>query len=157
MAFGRGLLTSPRILLRGEISLGLALRPSTIFTRSSRDQCTLHGRRHRRAGHFCSLAVADRFHCLLEGRMSLSGRPAEASRKAVMQHYFGVRRRDGDRVDFHRLNRHDLADLIGDWFGIAYLSSVGEAGRGDKPGHDREETPSCAAVSRVWGHDRGAS
>jgi branched-chain amino acid transport system ATP-binding protein len=36
-----------------------------------------------------SLAVADRFYCLLEGRVTLSGRPAETSREAVMKQYFG--------------------------------------------------------------------
>ena len=37
-----------------------------------------------------SLAVADRFYCLLEGKVSLAGRPAEVSRELVMKHYFGV-------------------------------------------------------------------
>ena len=37
-----------------------------------------------------SLAVADRFYCLLEGRVSLTGRPHEVSRELVLRHYFGV-------------------------------------------------------------------
>ena len=36
-----------------------------------------------------SLAVADRFYCLLEGRVTLAGIPADTSRDAVMKHYFG--------------------------------------------------------------------
>ena len=37
-----------------------------------------------------SLAVADRFYCLLEGKGSLAGRPAEIGRELVMKHYFGL-------------------------------------------------------------------
>jgi len=37
-----------------------------------------------------SLAVADRFYCLLEGKVSLAGRPADTNREAVMKHYFGL-------------------------------------------------------------------
>ena len=37
-----------------------------------------------------ALAIADRFYCLLEGRVNLAGRPAEVSRETVVQHYFGV-------------------------------------------------------------------
>jgi branched-chain amino acid transport system ATP-binding protein len=37
-----------------------------------------------------SLAVADRFYCLLEGRVSLAGLPRDTSREVVMRHYFGV-------------------------------------------------------------------
>ena len=36
-----------------------------------------------------SLAVADRFYCLLEGKVTLAGRPGETSRAIVMKHYFG--------------------------------------------------------------------
>jgi branched-chain amino acid transport system ATP-binding protein len=37
-----------------------------------------------------SLAVADRFYCFLEGEVSLSGRPEDADRETIMQHYFGA-------------------------------------------------------------------
>ncbi len=37
-----------------------------------------------------SLSVADRFYCFLEGEVSLSGRPADADRETIMQHYFGA-------------------------------------------------------------------
>jgi len=37
-----------------------------------------------------SLALADRFYCFLEGEVSMSGRPADADRETIMQHYFGA-------------------------------------------------------------------
>jgi branched-chain amino acid transport system ATP-binding protein len=37
-----------------------------------------------------SLAVADRFYCLLEGSVTLTGRPAEVPRETVTRHYFGL-------------------------------------------------------------------
>jgi branched-chain amino acid transport system ATP-binding protein len=37
-----------------------------------------------------SLDIADRFYCLLEGRVVLSGRPVEVARDTVVQHYFGL-------------------------------------------------------------------
>ena len=36
-----------------------------------------------------SLAVADRFYCLLEGKVTLNGRTSDASKELVMKHYFG--------------------------------------------------------------------
>jgi branched-chain amino acid transport system ATP-binding protein len=37
-----------------------------------------------------ALAVASRFYCLLEGRVSLSGTAADADRQAVTDAYFGL-------------------------------------------------------------------
>ena len=37
-----------------------------------------------------SLAVADRFYCLLEGKVTLADRPGNVTRDVVMQHYFGL-------------------------------------------------------------------
>ncbi|MBV8397721.1 MAG: hypothetical protein JOZ17_03145 [Acetobacteraceae bacterium] len=39
-----------------------------------------------------SLAVSDRFYCLLEGRVALSGRPSQTGREQIMRHYFQGRR-----------------------------------------------------------------
>ena len=36
-----------------------------------------------------ALSVADRVYCLLEGRVTLSGRPADLSRAAIGRAYFG--------------------------------------------------------------------
>jgi branched-chain amino acid transport system ATP-binding protein len=91
VALGRALLTNPSLLLCDEISLGLA--PVIINQLYE----TLHSIRQRGIGIVIveqdvsrSLAVADRFYCLLEGAVSLTGRPAETNRETVMQHYFGV-------------------------------------------------------------------
>jgi branched-chain amino acid transport system ATP-binding protein len=91
VALGRGLLANPRILLCDEISLGLApivindlyaiipsIKARGISILVVEQDITR------------SLAVADRFYCFLEGRVSLAGRPAETSRDEVMKHYFGV-------------------------------------------------------------------
>ena len=90
VALGRGLLANPRILLCDEISLGLApivindLYAILPAIKASGIAIVIVEQDISR-----SLAVADRFYCLLEGRVTLSGRPAETSREAVMKQYFG--------------------------------------------------------------------
>jgi branched-chain amino acid transport system ATP-binding protein len=37
-----------------------------------------------------ALRVADHVYCMMEGRVTLSGRPAELSREAIHDAYFGV-------------------------------------------------------------------
>jgi|SRR5579883_2028030 branched-chain amino acid transport system ATP-binding protein len=91
VALARGLLANPRLLLCDEISLGLApLVINEIYT-------FIPNIKRRGIGILIveqdierSLAVADRFYCLLEGEVSLSGRPGEVSRDLVVQRYFGV-------------------------------------------------------------------
>jgi branched-chain amino acid transport system ATP-binding protein len=90
VAVGRALLANPKLLLCDEISLGLA--PVIIDGLYE----MLPKIRDRGIGILVveqdisrSLAVADRFYCLLEGRVNLSGRPAETSRDIVAAHYFG--------------------------------------------------------------------
>jgi branched-chain amino acid transport system ATP-binding protein len=90
VALGRGLLANPRILLCDEISLGLApLIINDLYdiipSLKARGIAILVVEQDISR----SLAVADRFYCLLEGRVSLSGRPADTSRDEVMKHYFG--------------------------------------------------------------------
>jgi branched-chain amino acid transport system ATP-binding protein len=91
VALGRALLANPKLLLCDEISLGLA--PVVI------DQLyrLIPAIKARGIGILVveqditrSLSVADRFYCLLEGKVTLSSRPGETSRDVVMQHYFGV-------------------------------------------------------------------
>jgi branched-chain amino acid transport system ATP-binding protein len=91
VALGRALLANPRLLLCDEISLGLA--PLVInelyalvpeFKRRGIGILIVEQDIER------SLAVADRFYCLLEGRVTLSGRPGDVTRDLVMQHYFGL-------------------------------------------------------------------
>ena len=91
IALGRGLLTNPRLLLCDEISLGLSpLVIGQIYEKipAIRDRgigVVLVEQDMSRA-----LAVADRFYCLLEGHVSLTGAPEDYSRETIMQHYFGV-------------------------------------------------------------------
>ncbi|MBP1852082.1 ABC transporter ATP-binding protein [Rhizobium halophytocola] len=90
VALGRALLANPRLLLCDEISLGLApviidslyailpeiCAKGTAILVVEQDISR-------------SLSIADRFYCLLEGRVSLSGRPGEVSRAAIEASYFG--------------------------------------------------------------------
>jgi branched-chain amino acid transport system ATP-binding protein len=91
VALGRALLANPRLLLCDEISLGLApviiddlyrilpaIRAGGVAIMLVEQDITR------------SLGVADRFYCLLEGRVNLAGRPGETTRETVVKHYFGV-------------------------------------------------------------------
>jgi branched-chain amino acid transport system ATP-binding protein len=89
-AIGRALMSNPRLLLCDEISLGLA----PIIIRTIYDAMP----RIKQSGTSIVLVeqdlaqamrVADRLYCFLEGRVSLSGRPAELSREQVHLAYFG--------------------------------------------------------------------
>jgi branched-chain amino acid transport system ATP-binding protein len=91
LAIGRALMANPRLLLLDEVSLGLApvivkqlyealpsitARGATILlVEQSVDQ---------------ALAAADRVYCLLEGRISLTGLPAEITRAQITTAYFGL-------------------------------------------------------------------
>ena len=90
VALGRALLANPRLLLCDEISLGLAPRVvnelyEIIPLVRDRGVAVLVVEQDITR----SLAVADRFYCFLEGEVSMSGRPADADRESIMQHYFG--------------------------------------------------------------------
>ena len=91
VALGRALLSNPRLLLCDEISLGL----SPIVIQQLYE--IIPSIKRRGIGILVveqditrSLQVADRFYCLLEGRINFSGRPADTRREVVIQHYFGV-------------------------------------------------------------------
>ena len=90
-AIGRALISNPRVLLCDEISLGLA----PIMVRSLYDALP----RIKAEGTSVVLVeqdivqatkVSDRIYCLQEGRLSLSGRPAELSRDQIHLAYFGT-------------------------------------------------------------------
>jgi branched-chain amino acid transport system ATP-binding protein len=90
VAIGRALMANPRILLCDEISLGLS--PAVI-----RDVYAALGEVKKRGTTVvlveqdlgAALKASDRVYCFMEGRVSLSGRPAELSRAAIQQAYFG--------------------------------------------------------------------
>lgn len=90
VALGRALLADPRLLLCDEISLGLA--PTVVndlydllLSINRRGIGVLLVEQDIRR----SLAVANRFYCLLEGRISLAGRPDQFDRDTITRHYFG--------------------------------------------------------------------
>jgi branched-chain amino acid transport system ATP-binding protein len=91
LAIGRALMANPRLLLLDEVSLGLApivvkqlyealpaiaAKGATILlVEQSVDQ---------------ALAAADRVYCLLEGRISLTGRSSVLTRAQITSAYFGL-------------------------------------------------------------------
>jgi branched-chain amino acid transport system ATP-binding protein len=90
VAIGRALMSNPRVLLCDEISLGLA--PVVI-----RDIYAAMPR-IREAGASLivveqdvakALSVADRVYCMMEGRITLEGRPSDITRDQIHAAYFG--------------------------------------------------------------------
>jgi branched-chain amino acid transport system ATP-binding protein len=90
VAIGRALMSNPRVLLCDEISLGLA--PVVI-----RDIYAAMPR-IREAGASLivveqdvakALSVADRVYCMMEGRVTLEGRPSAITKDQIHAAYFG--------------------------------------------------------------------
>jgi branched-chain amino acid transport system ATP-binding protein len=91
LAIGRALMANPRLLLLDEVSLGLAPIIIAQLYRALPDI---------RAGGTTvllveqnidqAMAAADRVYCLLEGRISLTGRPGDLSRAQISGAYFGL-------------------------------------------------------------------
>jgi len=90
-AIGRGLMANPRLLLLDEVSLGLApLVVQQLYAALGAivdAGCTVVVV-EQDVGQ--ALGVADRVWCLLEGRVSLSGVPADLETDAVTGAYFGA-------------------------------------------------------------------
>jgi len=93
VAIGRALLANPRLLMLDELSLGLApavehrmydlvseLRSQGLAILLVEQDVTQ------------ALRVSDHVHCLLEGRVRLSGRPSDLAPAQVEAAYFGVSR-----------------------------------------------------------------
>ncbi|HEU0201889.1 MAG TPA: ABC transporter ATP-binding protein [Burkholderiaceae bacterium] len=90
-AIGRALMSNPRILLCDELSLGLAPRViKDIYATLPRirAQGTSIVIVEQDIGQ--ALKVADRVYCLQEGRVALTGRPADLTREQVSAAYFGM-------------------------------------------------------------------
>jgi branched-chain amino acid transport system ATP-binding protein len=91
VALGRALLANPKLLLCDEISLGLApIVVGELYALIPRIKERGVGIVVVEQDISRSLDIADRFYCLLEGRVVLSGRPVEFGRDAVVRHYFGL-------------------------------------------------------------------
>jgi branched-chain amino acid transport system ATP-binding protein len=91
VAIGRALMSNPSILLCDEISLGLApIIVEDIYRiipliRSNGASIVIVEQDVARALRHC-----DRFYCLQEGRVTLSGRPDDVDQDAVRMAYFGT-------------------------------------------------------------------
>ena len=91
VALGRGLLTNPRLLLCDEISLGLApLVINDLYAIIPTIRARGIGIVIVEQDISRSLAVANRFYCLLEGRVSFAGPPTDTKREELLQYYFGL-------------------------------------------------------------------
>ncbi|WP_151719428.1 ABC transporter ATP-binding protein [Gemmobacter serpentinus] len=90
VSIGRALLCQPRLLLCDEISLGLApkvIREIYAALPEVRAQGTSVILVEQDVG--LAKQASDRLYCLLEGRVTLTGRSIEVTRDAISQAYFG--------------------------------------------------------------------
>jgi branched-chain amino acid transport system ATP-binding protein len=91
VAIGRALMSNPRVLLCDEISLGLApVVIKDIYANMPKIKATGASIVIVEQDVGQALKVADRVYCMMEGRISLSGRPSEITRDAVHAAYFGA-------------------------------------------------------------------
>ena len=92
VALGRALLANPRLLLCDEISLGLAPlhRQRALQDHSARARARRIGDRGRAGHHAARWPSPTASIAFSKGEVSLSGRPADADRETIMQHYFGA-------------------------------------------------------------------
>ncbi|MCC7182394.1 MAG: ABC transporter ATP-binding protein [Rhodocyclaceae bacterium] len=90
-AFGRALMANPCLLLIDEASLGLApLVVKDLYAALPRIRAAGTSLVVVEQDLTQALGISDRVYCLQEGRVALHGRPAEFSRAALSQAYFGA-------------------------------------------------------------------
>lgn len=91
VAIGRALMSNPRVLLCDELSLGLApVIIKDIYAAVPRIKAAGTSIVVVEQDIGQALKVADRVYCMAEGRITLKGRPADLSREAIHDAYFGV-------------------------------------------------------------------
>lgn len=91
VAIGRALLCQPRVLLCDEISLGLApkvIREIYAALPEIRAQGAAVVVVEQDVG--LARSASDRLYCMLEGRVTLSGRSADVTREQISEAYFGA-------------------------------------------------------------------
>src|SRR5205823_2959825 len=95
-ATGRALMANPRVLLLDELSLGLAptmvRRIYGVLPELVKSGMAILLVEQDVAQ---ALRIADRFQCLLEGRTTLEGKPADATTAKIEAAYFGLAGRAG--------------------------------------------------------------
>ncbi|WP_349371787.1 ABC transporter ATP-binding protein [Salinarimonas sp.] len=90
VAIGRALMANPLVLLCDEISLGLApVVIRDIYAAMPRIKASGASLIVVEQDIGQALEVADRVYCFMEGRVTLAGRPADLSREAIHDAYFG--------------------------------------------------------------------
>ena len=91
LAIARALMSNPRLLLLDEVSLGLApivvrqVYEAVPVIKAQGTTVLIVEQDVNQA-----LAVADRFYCLLEGRIALTGVPRDVSKEQITEAYFGM-------------------------------------------------------------------
>ncbi|MEM8850822.1 MAG: ABC transporter ATP-binding protein [Pseudomonadota bacterium] len=91
VAIGRALMANPRLLLCDEISLGLApVVIRDIYKALPRIRASGASVIVVEQDIAQAMAVADEVHCMIEGRITLSGAPGDLSRDDIHAAYFGV-------------------------------------------------------------------
>ena len=91
VAIGRALMSNPRLLLCDELSLGLApIVVQDIYAALPRIRSAGTSLVIVEQDIAQAMRVADRVYCLQEGRITLTGQPAELSREAIHAAYFGA-------------------------------------------------------------------
>jgi branched-chain amino acid transport system ATP-binding protein len=91
IAIGRALMSNPSILLCDEISLGLApIIVENIYQMIPRIRDNGTGVIVVEQDISRALRSTDRFYCLQEGHVTLSGRPSEVDQAAIRAAYFGT-------------------------------------------------------------------